>query len=273
MVSRIGTRIGAWMIRELFESWTTPATPEARKLGYLYESIAYRARFRRCEKSWKGHLENCHRAILSACESLARTETLLIMGSGPLYEIPMEELKERFSRVILVDLVQPLEVRRRWGQRADVLLMEQDLLGLCGALTRWKAGQALPIPNPPDLSFLSPDFILSANCLSQLPLVPRERLSRIARGALGDDVLNEFCNGISRSHLEHVRSFGKPNLVISDYETRLLDRRGLVTQRSSPFFETEWMTKVRDWNWSIAPRGEIDISNSLEMSVGAFEVR
>lgn len=260
------------MIRELIESWRTPATPEARKLGYLYESIAYRARFRRCEKSWRGHIENCHRAILQATEKAERKDTLLIMGSGPLYEVPMDELKAAFKRVILVDLVQPMEVRRQWGHRPDVLLMEQDLLGLTGSLLRWRAGQALPAPKPPDLRFLEPDFVLSANCLSQLALVPRENLERAARGTLDEGQLDGFCYDISRSHLDHVRGFSKPHLIIADYETRLLDRRGLVTQKSSPFFETEWMNKTRDWNWSIAPRGEIDLSNSLEMSVGAFSL-
>lgn len=261
------------MIRELIESWTTPTTPAARKLGYLYESIAYRARFRRCEKSWRGHIESCHHAILQSVRSLPRTETLLIMGSGPLYEIPMDELKARFSRVILVDLVQPVEVRRRWGHRPDVLLMEQDLLGLSAELMKWRPGRPVPAPRPPDLSFLQPDFVISANCLSQLALVPRENLEKNARGGLPEDQLDRFCYDISRAHLDHVRGFDVPHLIIADYETRLLDRRGLVTQRSTPFFETEWLEQHQQWNWSIAPRGEIDFSNSLEMSVGAFRLR
>ena len=51
------------MFAEALEYLITPAEPWARKLGYLKESIAIRARPRRCRSDWAEHLTRSNKFI------------------------------------------------------------------------------------------------------------------------------------------------------------------------------------------------------------------
>lgn len=255
------------MIRELIEAWRTPATPAARRLGYLYETIAFRERYRRCRESWKSHLRKCHEVIDKATAN--RGGNLMILGSGPLFEIPLAELTKRFERVILVDLVHPRPVRAQWGSCGKVLLIEQDLLGICDELMAWRPGASLPTPRPPDWSYLHPDFVISANCLSQLALMPRQRLESLPPHLPADE-LNEYCERLSAAHLQQVAALNASHLIIADFETRVKSRSGEILEKARPYFDPQALDMHDQWIWNIAPRGELDRRNHVEMSVGAF---
>jgi hypothetical protein len=252
------------MIRELIRSWRTPASRTARRLGYLYESIAMEERFRRRRKSWLSHIDHCHKAIL---DEVARggCRSLLILGSGPLNEIPMARLVETLDRVVLADIVHPLKVRRDWGRHPKVRLEEVDLTGVGEALLNYRGGE-LPSPRPPPLP--DADFVLSANCLSQLPLKPRQH----AESKTSAEALDRFCEEISKAHIEQIAGLGKPHLIISDFETDLLDENGVLLERSRPFFEQDRLRLLDSWPWAVAPKGELERRHSLLMKVGAFRV-
>lgn len=261
------------MIREWIEALRTPATKEARRLGYLYESIALRERYRRCEASWRHHIAKCHEETLSVVDRSSANRCMLALGSGLLVEIPMADLLRRFARIVLVDFVHPREVRRRWGVHPRVSLLEIDLLGIAAPLLKWScdtSDQKLPVPMPPTaLNQYGADFVLSANCLSQLALKPRQHLERKVESAK----LDQFCEQLARAHLTQVKELAPDkHLVISDYETRVLDLNGNVVDRATPFFDQQVLSRHTSWNWLLAPRGEASRHQSIEMSVGAFTV-
>jgi hypothetical protein len=250
------------MIREFIRSWRTPASRTARRLGYLYESIAMEERFRRRRKSWRSHIDHCHKVILDEV-TRSGSRSILILGSGPLNEIPMARLVETLDQVILVDIVHPLKVRRDWSRHPNVRLEELDLTGVGEALLGYQGGE-LPSPHPPSLP--NADFILSANCLSQLPLKPRQHLEN----KTPPETLDRFCEEISKAHIEQIASLQKPHLIISDFETDLLDGSGALIERSRPFFDRSRLQLLNSWPWSVAPKGELARRHSLLMKVGAF---
>lgn len=256
------------MIRELIEAWRTPTSAIARKLGYLYESIAMRERHRRCGDSWDFHLQRCHRAMELAVSSCPG-ETLAIFGSGLLVEVPMDHLLLRFSKIILVDLVHPRQVRQKWSGHSNVELLEQDLLGVADELVAWRPGSPLPTPRPPDLSFLNAHFVISANCLSQLALRPRQYLESVDY-RLQNSELDAYCRKLSHAHLKMIRGLNRPHLLIADFETRAYDQTGLLVEKAHPFYDLKDLRMKEEWIWKIAPRGELSPSHDVEMSVGAF---
>lgn len=255
------------MIREFISSLRTPASKMARELGYLYESIALQERFRRRKKSWQSHIAKCREATLTAVESSPAHKTMLILGSGPLLEVPMDDLLKRFERIVLADVIHPREVRVRWGKHPKVTLVELDLLGIGHELLKWTGGP-LPKPHPPDLNQFNADFILSANCLSQLALRPRERLSK----KIAESELNDYCESLSTAHIAQLRTLKTAHLVIADFETRVLNSQGEILEKSMPFFDPKTMKLQSSWTWMIAPRGEMHHANSIEMLVGAFKI-
>jgi hypothetical protein len=190
----------------------------------------------------------------------------VIVGSGPLNEIPMAQLVELVDRVILVDVVHPLKVRREWGRHPKVRLEELDVTGVGEALLTYQGGE-LPSPKPPPLP--SADFVLSANCLSQLPLKPRQYVESKA----SPDALDRFCEDISKAHIEQIEGLRKPHLIISDFETDLLDASGTLIERAQPFFDKNRLQLLNSWLWAVAPKGEIDRRNSMLMKVGTFRIR
>jgi hypothetical protein len=53
------------MLAEWWSYLTTPCSPEARRMGYLRESIAIRARHRRCRHAWAPHLAKTRQGLVS----------------------------------------------------------------------------------------------------------------------------------------------------------------------------------------------------------------
>jgi hypothetical protein len=247
------------MIQELIESILTPATREARKLGYLYETIALKQRYRRNKREWQAHIDNCRRHTLAA---LGPAKHMAILGSGPLLEIPMDDLIARCERITLVDFVHPREVRAKWGRHPKVELIEADLLGIAAELLRWKSGP-LPRPRVPEIRA---DFVLSANCLSQLALMPRQFLEK----KIAPADLDDYSEKLAAAHLREVKK--QTHLLIADFETRVIGENGETIERSAPFFDRASLKMLDSWNWRLAPPGEIYKRRSVEMSAGAFTI-
>jgi hypothetical protein len=129
-------------------------------------------------------------------------------------------------------------------------------------LLNWKSG---PLPEPRAFQIRA-DFVLSANCLSQLALMPRQFLEKkIAPGEL-----DAYSEKLAAAHLREVKK--QPHLVIADFETRVLGENGETLERSAPFFDRGSLKMLDSWNWRLAPPGEIYKRRSVEMSAGAFTI-
>lgn len=207
------------MIKEIFKYFTTPACPMARKMGYVYQSITGEENFRRHQNECLPHIEKCLTFITENINLAEKKETVLVLGSGHLREIPIEILCQKFKHVILVDLVHPQAVRDLAKSNHQILLLEVDLSGTCQKILNLKKQHQLPEPEMPDLHFTSPDLIISANNLSQLPLLPRKYIKKKYGQRFNDIELNFFCQSIIEKHLNMLNSFNKPVLVLTDSQT------------------------------------------------------
>src|SRR5205823_1666821 len=106
---------------------------------------------------WQGHLAETQRHILETAALLPRRRTVVVLGSGPLFDVPLEDLGRAFERVILVDRVHLFTARRRASRQANVSLKSLDLSAAS---------------NPLPLAFLGEipelDWVVSLNLVSQL---------------------------------------------------------------------------------------------------------
>ena len=127
------------MLAELFAWMTTPCPAAARRLGYLREPIAIEARYRRHAERWRPHLEKSKAVIEEAVSNSSRRRRAVGLGSGPLFDIPVEALANAFDVVELVDIVHPKRARQIAAGFADVELKTSDVssaadaLAACGA--------------------------------------------------------------------------------------------------------------------------------------------
>lgn len=251
------------MLREFIASLLTFATGHARRLGYVHEGIAIEARRRRCGNAWAGHLEACHQAILAAMGGCSRRGTAVILGSGPLYDIPVAALAGAFARLVLIDVFHPPRARRQARLYPNLVLLDHDLLGLeegCGggspgALSRWRG----IVPDA--------DFVVSANLLAQLPLLPVEYWLR--HGVPEAEVARRS-QAMMAAHLDDLRSGGHPCLI-SEWRRRWHGPDGSVTDEEMPLAELGLAMPETSWIWRLAPPGELPGDASLILDVGLFD--
>ncbi|MGF7176258.1 hypothetical protein [Azospirillum doebereinerae] len=266
------------MLREAFEYLTTPCDPLARRLGYLGETVALGARYRRQSRAWAPHVAACRRFVTQAMERALQGEKTggraMVAGSGLLIELPLEELATRFDELVLVDILHARSVRRRVARLPNVRLVAMDVTGaLVPLAAALDAGRALPTDfTPPPAPGGRFAFAVSCNLFSQLPLMPLEAVERRVP-ALPDADRLAFAQRLARDHLEWLAGAADSAALFTDTENLWL-RGGAVLEREDSAWGLALPAPDVSWLWDIAPAPEQHRRNDLRHSVGAwFDVR
>jgi len=251
------------MLLEAFQYLITPAGREARRLGHLAASISLWSRAGRCRAAWAEHERRCHAAVRKAIEGLPRRRTVLVLGSGLMRDVDLDALSASFERVVLVDLVHLWPLRLRVAGRSNVRLVASDLAGAHGLLAGGTAKLTDPLAEwreNPEI-----DLVISANMLSQLPLLPVEyaakhRLTR-SKSLAGD---------IVRNHLDGLRGFDCRVCLLTDTEQVVRNRQGEVRERRDLLYGIALPSPPLAWEWTIAPFGEINRDSERIHRVAAY---
>ena len=248
------------MLREMIDALRTRCAPGARMLGLAHEAAAIAARYRRVGVSWEPHLAASRAAILQGAARCRKQECVLVIGAGACLDVPVAELAERFSEVILADVAVG-SAARRWQRRLPgrVRAIAWDATGALAMLAaRRKTATSAEIerllaesdPGFPPCGQREPDLVVSANCLSQLGLIPADRLV----AAESDDELPVRCaHAAARRHLAWLSVRPGVRVLLSDV-TRLdvaPDGRELV--RRTIFEGVGLRTPDQSWRWDLAP--------------------
>ena len=245
------------------QSWvnylTTPVPCYLRKMGYVREMKALGARRNRCLASWRIHLEHTQASILEAARQCEHKHKALIIGSGLLFDIPVFELSRLFHDVVLVDIVHLWRVHRQTSPFPNVRLVQRDVTGMVER--SYMAGRKrIPAPMPQrrikyflDEGF---DLVVSANILSQLPVLPNEHLSRRIR-SVKEEQVSVFSRALVENHLDWISSFPGVTCLIADLERLQYNEKKLVSREASLWGVT-LPEGGQQWFWDLAPRPEID---------------
>ena len=236
------------MLLDLALYLVTPAPWRHRRLGYVRESILLTSRARRCRRAWAPHCAAARAAMLDAAADLPRRETVVVLGSGGLADVPLAALAGLFREVVLADAVHPLGARLAARRHGNVRLVTVDLVAeavaaLCG---------------PADLT-------ISANLLSQLPIVPLDRYE-----ARGRPVPHGLGAAIVSAHLAALAALPGRVCLIADTVQREEDRAGAVTDRLDLLHGVELPAPPRAWDLEIAPFGEAEADLRLIHRVQAY---
>lgn len=255
------------MITELITYFTSKATPEARAFGHLYEAIALIQREKRCSKYWLTHRTMCKQFITESAEKLKVKKTVLVLGSGPLHEIPLEYLAREFKKVDLVDVVHLNETKKKWEHLANVHFIEADVTELEADILKTKK----PVEKTPS-AFLNENYslVISANLLSQLSYHLRDFLQKKSQPKLTEEELDRFAHKVTNNHYLYLKKFHCPVVLITDIETHLLDKNDRLIQKESPYIDFEFTTPLAEWWWQVAPIPEYSKSMAIKMKVAGF---
>ena len=100
----IGCPIKPMLAEFLVYAASRKATPPAFR-RYLGDAVGIWRHGERQARAWAPHLAKARGLIDSTIDDLASRRTVVVLGSGPLFDIPLESLARTFQRVVLVDRV------------------------------------------------------------------------------------------------------------------------------------------------------------------------
>lgn len=247
------------------ETWLTPCPRPIRELGYLREQVRIRARRDRCFAAWTPHLERSRRFLLDAARRCPGRRSAVVLGSGPLLDVPVAGLCELFGTVTLVDIVQPAGARWQARRYPNLRLLAEDITGTVAAVYRAAKNPGGPLPTGTPSLFLDDpavDLIASVNLLSQLPEMPAAYLRR---AGVPEPAIADYSRLVVRAHAEYLSRFRCPVVFIGDVERLTVDRRGRVLDRADTVCGVDLKdtpgrreTAGDEWVWKLAPPGEED---------------
>jgi hypothetical protein len=263
------------MIARILRRLATSCPPAGRELGLLREHEDIAQRHARVRAAWAPHLAESRRVVLEAAQRCARRRRALVIGAGDCLDVPVAELAAIFDEVVLADIVTSAEVRR-WERKLSgrVRGVNWDASGALAALAAVRetvtAQEAPEIfaradPGPPPGG--EPDFIVSANCISQLGLVPGHSLPATEK----DKGLPDRCAKVAaKRHLAWLERQPGVRLLLADAARYDISPDGKQLKKETLHERFGLPKPERTWRWDLAPIPEWSRDFHRVHDVGAW---
>jgi len=253
------------MLPEIMLYVSARTRPELARLGLRGDAVALWSRATRCRSAWAPHEARCHATIRAAIADLDRPHTALVLGSGLVHDVPLDDLVERFQRVVLVDAVHLWPARRR-ARHPKVELVTADLSGVAAWLAGKTDRRIDPLASFRDDARI--DLVVSANMLSQLPMAVETWRER--RPGRLDGVPIDIARRIVAWHLEDLAGLRGRVCLLTDVRHREIGRDGKVIDETD-LLDGETLPEPDEaWDWEVAPRGEVSRAATHIHRVHAF---
>lgn len=237
------------MIAEALQYLATSALTGSAHRRFVRYSVNLWSRAGRCSRDWAAHEANSKGAISSAISGLTQRRTAVVLGSGLLRDVPIEQLAGSFDTVVLVDLVHLASVSLRLkGKRyRNVRLIERDLSGYDDL----EAGR-----KPEPLGFLRSvpylDFVVSANLLSQIGRGVKRRYEAEASPGMPADTVEHLI----AAHIQGLADLPCRTCLVTDISYAVIDRTSKVHEEADLLHGVKPPDVKASWDWPVAPFGE-----------------
>lgn len=259
------------MIREIITYLSErPILKEAKYFGHLNESISLLYRAQRCHKTWATHRASCKQFISAELKNACHFDSVLVLGSGPLHEIPIELLSKTFKRVVLVDIVHLKSTKKSVSYLKNVEFLEHEITEIEEALRVNKQ-----LLNKVPKKFLDQEWglVLSVNVMSQLPLHFETFIEKKLKNRFDVCEIDKFLKDITRNHLAYLQSFKSNVILITDTQTFYYDKNELVIQTDNNYEHLSLPRPIEEWNWNVAPIPEFQKDIGFKMHVCGFVLK
>ncbi len=216
------------MILEALNFAATWLLTARRRPGEINASVRLWARAGRCARDWAEHEARCKAFIRANLPERGRVA--VVLGSGLLRDVPVEELSQRFSEVRLYDL-QHLASVQLWARAkrlGNLRFLQRDLSTGLGFLRE-------------DAEV---DLVISANLLSQLGVAAERQRTNAAAVIAG--------------HLAGLATAPGRRLLLTDHSFEVVLKDGMIAERHDLMHGARLPQSLDSWLWPVSPYGEMD---------------
>lgn len=218
------------------------ATPPGFR-RYLWDAVGKWRHGERQARAWAPHLAKARGLIDSTIDDIASRRTVVVLGSGPLFDIPLESLARTFQRVVLVDRAHLSAIGPRLRRYGNIQMQWRDLSAAAGC---------------EPLGFLSEfpdlDWVISACLVSQLAHKAPAGQQRRAVD----------------HHLDALAALPCPVTLITDLDYRVFNRHGVMLDHADLLFGRAMPRTGLRWKWEVAPFRKHDRHTRRVHSVAAW---
>lgn len=218
-----------------------------RASGVAAEQAAIVGRYFRCRGAWRPHLERCRAFVRAAAEDTPGRGRAVVLGSGPLLDIPLGALARCFREVVLVDAAQPLHARLLAWKYGNVVALAQSLVAVEGDQLVYRSWRH---------AIGSADIVIVSMLLSQLP-PPRAPGKGAARS-----------RDLVAAALADLQAGDETICLISE-TIRHIERPGMPPRIEDPLHGVPMPPTCAAWEWQLAPPGERADGTQILLGIAA----
>ncbi len=260
------------LIRDFINLFRTSTNTDfgARRAGYVTDQIGILHRYQRESAQWQSHLDKTKRFVLSAAEKLETHETLAVLGSGWLLDLPIDQLAPMFKQITLFDIVHPKLTQHIAKKYSNVVLQTADLTGglvkvatECSSFSEFM--ERMPHAEVPNLNSFS--LVVSLNLLNQLDIILCDYLT--ARFDLSDNDLEPVRKWVQQQHINSMPS-GASCLVADYQEINTNIDTGEQTIRNSVYATLPTLLERDEWIWNFDTNQRYNSRQNTQFKVMAL---
>ncbi len=247
-----------------------------KQMGFVKDQEGIMNRYMRESSHWAKHLERS-RNFISEAFNHSDAETVAVLGSGWLLDVPLDKLLSRFKHIYLVDIHHPVQIRKKTAGMKQIELIEEDLTG--GAIEQiWlmlkEHSNLMPAGDLSDLISLKaplaqimPDALISVNLLNQLDIILCDYIRK--QGHFQQATLTPFRAAIQAFHLNWISN--KPACLITDIREELWNKSGNFTSKALIHTDLPHGIRRDNWWWDFDTQGTYHPESRTRMEVQAIE--
>lgn len=238
------------------------------RMGYYNYQNGLIYRHLNQEGGWDHHLAKCREYILKSLDRF-QPESVTVLGSGWLLDLPLAEILEKTNKIRLVDIVHPPDVLSQAGTISNVELKEEDVTGglireVWSETSKYSFIRRMKDIPEINVPLYSPDYdpglVISLNILTQLENLPVEYMKKKSR--LSDDQFLSFRKQVQQRHVEFLSEHKA--ILISDVEEIRKTNDGKSVVIPTLVTDMTDASSKEEWTWDFDLRGS-DYYNSTSI--------
>jgi len=225
-----------------------------RKFGFKTDQQGIINRYIRESEEWQAHLIHTKEYIIKSAESKNKTNCIVI-GSGWLLDVPIDELSMLFEKVTLIDIVHPRQIIHKIKKYKNVEAIEIDITGLVEPVYYFiKKTKKLKLNDIKQIyselwinKLKNADFVVSVNILNQLDILICDFIKKF--NLYSNEEINQFRKIIQQNHVNILPE--TKSCLITDYEEININKKNnVVNNKSLIHIDLHINKKTKKWQWN-----------------------